>query len=69
LSGRLVMCLFGAFACAVVAAAWAVIVGWGLLAALALYSGVGSVALVVLSVIMPQRAPRLARPRRRPAFA
>jgi hypothetical protein len=65
----LVVSLFGAIACAIVAAAWAVIAGWGLLVALGLYSGVGSIALVVLAALLPHRAPRFARPRRRPAFA
>ena len=39
----------------------AVAAGWGLLVGLALYSGVGSVTLVVLAVALPQRVPALMR--------
>ena len=66
---RLVVCLFGAVVSALVAAVPAVAAGWGLLAGLAVYSGVGSVALIVLAVALPQRAPALLRWRRRPALA
>ena len=66
---RLVVCLFGAVVCALVAAGSAVAAGWGLLIGLAIYSGVGSVTLVVLAVALPQRVPALMHLRRRPALA
>jgi hypothetical protein len=69
LNGRLVVCLFAAIACALVAAGAAVAAGWGLLIGLAIYSGLGSVTLVVLAVALPQRVPALMHLRRRPALA
>ena len=67
LNPRLVVCMFGGMLCGISAGALAVAAGWGFLIGLALYSGVGSVALVVLTVALPQRVPSLRR--RRPAFA
>ena len=43
--------------------------GWGLLAGLALYSGVGNLALVVLAIALPERLPAFPHLRRRPALA
>jgi hypothetical protein len=52
-----------------VAAGSAVAAGWGFLIGLAIYSGVGSVTLVVLALALPQRVPALMHLRRRPALA
>ena len=68
LNPRLVVCMFGGMLCGM----WRPVPcgggRLGLPVGLALYSGVGSVALVVLAVALPQRVPSL-RMRRRPALA
>jgi hypothetical protein len=61
--------MLGGMLCGLSAGALAVAAGWGLLAGLGVYSGVGSSALVVLALALPESRPTLARWRRRPAFA
>jgi hypothetical protein len=61
--------MFGAMLCGISAGVLAFAAGLGILVGLALYSGVGSLALLILALTLPDRRPELSRSGRRPAFA
>jgi hypothetical protein len=72
LNPRLVFSLCVALLAGMLAGGLAVAAGWGLLAGLLVYSGVGSSTLVTLALVWPDRPLRIvrtAKPRARAALA
>lgn len=68
---RLVVSLFASLAVGIAAGVAALVVGWGVLAALFVYSATGSSTLVLLCLAWPPapRQPKVAEAKRRPASA